>query len=60
MVKGGTTKNITLSIDEDTLENLEIVIIETGLINEAMDVSVLNRVSFWGRVHHCIRGACTV
>ena len=28
-------------------ENLEVVIIDTDLIKEAIDVSVLNRMSFW-------------
>ena len=47
----GTTK---LKIDSilmknilHSFENLEIVIIDTDLIKEAIDVSVLNRVSFW-------------
>ena len=30
-----------------SFENLEIVIIDTDLIKEAIDVSVLNKVSFW-------------
>ena len=47
----GTTK---LKIDSilmknilHSFENLEIVIIDTDLIKEAIDVSVLNRLSFW-------------
>jgi len=47
----GTTK---LKIDSilmknilHSFENLEIVIIDTDLIKEAIDVSVLNKVSFW-------------
>ncbi len=47
----GTTK---LKIDSilmknilHSFENLEVVIIDIDLIKEAIDVSVLNRVSFW-------------
>lgn len=47
----GTTKlkvdSILMKNILHSFENLEIVIIDTGLINEAIDVSVLNRVSFW-------------